>query len=224
MKTKVKNPSEIPCRVSGSKPDVKNCLISVKPNSYWVIPREVGLTRLDPVSTDSELDLSNKDERCNKIVPNTTVLHENGWYLSGYSDGEGSFCISFSPRIKLRTGLEVRPSFSVSQNGDRSEVLRIFLETFGCGTIRPDRSDKTFKYETRNLNDLIEKVIPFFRRFPLKSSKNGDFELFSQVCQMMNKGEHRTKSGLKKIIQLATQMNSSGIRKYNKQDLINFLQ
>ena len=157
-------------------------------------------------------------------IPNTSVLQETGWYLSGYTDGEGSFCISFSLRSKLRIGIEVRPSFSVSQNKDRSEVLRLFQETLDCGTIRPDRSDQTFKFETRNLEALIDKVIPFFKRFPLKSSKNKDFELFSQVCLMMNKGEHLNKTGLKKIIQLATQMNASGKRKYSERDLINLLQ
>lgn len=157
-------------------------------------------------------------------MPNTSVPQEIGWYLSGYTDGEGSFCVSFSPRRKLRIGLEVRPSFSVSQNSDRSEVLNLFQQTLGCGTIRPDRSDKTFKFEIRSLNDLIEKVVPFFRRFPLKSSKNRDFELFAQVCLMMNKGGQREVSVLKEIIQLAVQMNTSGKRKYQAQELFNFLQ
>ena len=156
-------------------------------------------------------------------IPNTSVLQETGWYLSGYTDGEGSFCISFSLRSKLRIGIEVRPSFSVSQNKDRSEVLRLFQQTLDCGTIRPDRSDQTLKFETRNLETLIGKVIPFFKRFPLKSSKNKDFELFSQVCLMMNKGKHLNKTGLKKIIRLATQMNTSGKRKYSERDLINLL-
>ena len=157
-------------------------------------------------------------------MPNTTVPQEIGWYLSGYTDGEGSFCVSFSPRRKLRIGLEVRPSFSVSQNSDRSEVLKLFQQTLGCGTIRPDRSDKTFKFEIRGLNDLVEKVIPFFKRFPLKSSKNRDFELFAQVCQLMNKGEQRKSFGLKRLIRLAVQMNTSGKRKYQAQELFNFLQ
>lgn len=157
-------------------------------------------------------------------MPNTTVPQEIGWYLSGYTDGEGSFCVSFSPRRKLRIGLEVRPSFSVSQNSDRSEVLKLFQQTLDCGTIRPDRSDKTFKFEIRGLNDLIEKVIPFFKRFPLKSSKNRDFELFAQVCLLMNKGEQRKSSGLRRLIRLAVQMNTSGKRKYQAQELFNFLQ
>src|SRR5579864_2891306 len=64
-------------------------------------------------------------------------------YISGYADGEGCFTISISPRATLAVGWEVRPSFSVSQNGDRAEVLYALQAYFGCGSIRPDRSDKT---------------------------------------------------------------------------------
>lgn len=155
-------------------------------------------------------------------MSNTSVSQDVYWYLSGYADGEGSFCISFSPRNKLRTKLEVRPSFSVSQNSDRSEVLKNFQQVFDCGTIRPDRSDRTLKYEVRSLKDLIGKVIPFFRRYPLKSSKNNDFVLFSQVCNILTK-ESISKSDLKDIVQLATQMNVSGKRKYDKQKLLSIL-
>src|SRR5947207_14551655 len=81
-------------------------------------------------------------------------------YISGYADGEGCFTVSISPRRKLRAGWEVRPSFSVSQNGDRAEVLHAFQTYFGCGSIRPDRSDKTVKWETRRLNELAVRVIP----------------------------------------------------------------
>jgi hypothetical protein len=46
-------------------------------------------------------------------------------YISGYADGEGCFTVSISPRAKLLVGWEVRPSFSVGQNGDRAEVLHV---------------------------------------------------------------------------------------------------
>ena len=72
-------------------------------------------------------------------------------YISGYVEGEGCFTISISPRAKLAVGWEVRPSLSVSQNGDRAEVLQLIQAYFGCGSIRPDRSDKTLKWETRRL-------------------------------------------------------------------------
>src|SRR3989338_2082124 len=97
-------------------------------------------------------------------MPNTPALDKDtiGYYLSGYTDGEGSFCVSFSPRPKLRALLEVRPSFSVSQNSDRQEVLQIFKEYLGCGTVRVNPSDRTFKYEVRSIKDLMKKVIPHF--------------------------------------------------------------
>jgi LAGLIDADG endonuclease len=81
-------------------------------------------------------------------------------YISGYADGEGCFTVSISPRASLRVGWEVRPGFSVSQNGDRAEVLHALQAYFGCGSIRPDRSDRTLKWETRRLGDLLERVIP----------------------------------------------------------------
>src|SRR5262249_45146737 len=46
-------------------------------------------------------------------------------YISGYADGEGCFTVSISPQAKLLVGWEVRPSFSVSQNRDRAEVLHV---------------------------------------------------------------------------------------------------
>ena len=57
-------------------------------------------------------------------------------YISGYVDGEGCFTVSISPRRTLSVGWEVRPSLSVSQNGDRAEVLHAIQAYFGCGSIR----------------------------------------------------------------------------------------
>ncbi len=96
-------------------------------------------------------------------------------YFAGFVDGEGCFTVSFSPRSKLLLGWEVRPSFSVSQNADRAEVLLLMQRHFQCGSIRPDRSDKTLKFEVRCLNDLVERIIPFFEANPLLSSKPRDF-------------------------------------------------
>jgi hypothetical protein len=140
-------------------------------------------------------------------------------YISGYVDGEGCFTVSISPRAKLAVGWEVRPCLSVSQNGDRAEVLQLIQTHFGCGSIRPDRSDKTLKWETRRLEDILERVIPHFGDYPLLSSKQLDFERFAHVCHSMAAGEHRTTVGLIKIVELAAQMNPSGKRRYTAEDI-----
>ena len=141
-------------------------------------------------------------------------------YISGYVDGEGCFTVSISPRAKLAVGWEVRPSLSVSQNGDRAEVLQLIQAHFGCGSIRPDRNDKTLKWETRQLEDLLARVIPHFERQPLLSSKRLDFERFAQVCQSMATGEHRTSDGLESIVRLVAQMNPSGKRRYSAEEIL----
>jgi hypothetical protein len=136
-------------------------------------------------------------------------------YISGYADGEGCFTVSIAPRATLAVGWEVRPSFSVSQNGDRAEVLYALQQYFGCGSIRPDRSDKTLKRETRKLDELVGRIVPHFIRFPLLSAKQLDFERFAFVCRLMADGEHRSRLGLLKIVSVAREMNPSGRRRYD---------
>ena len=141
-------------------------------------------------------------------------------YISGYVDGEGCFTVSISPRPTILVGWEVRPSLSVSQNGDRKEVLLEIQRYFGCGSLRPDRSDRTIKWETRSLPVILERVIPHFMRYPMRSGKQRDFELFAEICERMSRGEHRTASGLREIVRLAGAMNPSGKRRFTPETII----
>ena len=143
-------------------------------------------------------------------------------YISGYVDGEGCFTVSFSPRRKLRMGWEVRPSFSVSQNADRAEVLLAIQAYFRCGGSRPDRSDKTLKYEVRDLDNLLTRVIPHFEEYPLMSSKRSDFEKFATICRLLERRRHLTHEGLRDIAILAVTMNSSGKRRFQLAELIDY--
>jgi len=98
--------------------------------------------------------------------------------------------------------------------GDRSEVLLLMQQHFGCGTIRPDRSDRTLKFEVRRLDHLVERIIPFFEVNRLLSSKHRDFERFAAICRLVQASAHRTRAGLREIVDLATAMNPSGKRRY----------
>lgn len=144
-------------------------------------------------------------------------------YISGFIDGEGCFSVSFSKRNKLLVGWETKPSFSASQNEDRAEVLYLMQKYFGCGFIRRDFSDKTLKYEVRGRDDLIQKIIPHFEKYPLMSGKQKDFKLFARICNLMKKEEHKHAKGLRQIMKLAFQMNTSGKRKYTQSEIIDSL-
>jgi hypothetical protein len=144
-------------------------------------------------------------------------------YISGFVDGEGCFCVSFHPSRRHRFGWEVRPSFSVSQNADRAELLYILQQRWRCGFIRPDRSDKTIKFEVRNVRALVEKVLPHFEAYPLASSKQDDVLRFAKICKLVHEGRHLDREGLAEIVRIAMEMNPSGKRKYVGSDILKSL-
>ena len=142
-----------------------------------------------------------------------------GAYLSGYADGEGCFCVTFNRSKRHALGWDIRPSFSVSQNFDRAQILELFQQSFACGTIRPDRSDRTLKFEVRSVPELVRSVIPHFRRYPMLSVKQRDFEVFAEICAMMSRGEHLTATGFSQIAVLAGEINRSGKKKYPRVEI-----
>lgn len=144
-------------------------------------------------------------------------------YISGFIDGEGCFSVSFNYRSKLKTRIEVRPSFSVSQKKYSLSVLKTIQDFFKCGGIRYSRGDGTYKYEVRSINDLISKIIPHFLKYPLITAKKNDFENFTIICKMMKSNLHLNREELRKIIDIAYTMNQSGKKRYAKKDLLRLL-
>jgi len=144
----------------------------------------------------------------------------DAWYVSGFVDGEGSFLVSFSPRERIAIGIETRPSFTISQHQRSAKVLSEIQRFFQCGTIRFNKSDETYKYEVRSLEDIVKYIIPHFERYPLHTSKQFDFIIWKDiVSRMMEKG-HLNPAGLRKIIQAAYRMNNAGARRYAMNDLL----
>ena len=128
----------------------------------------------------------------------------------------------FAVRPKLRTGLEVRPSFSLSLNEKDLELLRNLQAFFGCGWIRESKTDRTFKYEARAVADLLDPIIPHFGRHPLRGSKAKSFAAFRDVCLMIEQGDHLRRDGLRSIIGIAYEMNL-GKRRLARDDLLRAL-
>jgi len=145
------------------------------------------------------------------------------WYITGLSEGEGCFSVSFNLRKRLKVGIETRPSFSISLNKRDLELIKKIREYFQCGGIRFSRGDFTYKFEVRSIKDLVEKIIPHFERYPLQGSKAEDFEKFKKICKMVRANLHLSPRYLEEIIDLAYSMTPSGKRKYTKEDLLRVL-
>ncbi len=144
-------------------------------------------------------------------------------YITWFVDWEWCFSISFNRREKLKTKIEVRPSFSISQNRRSKDILFKIRDFFSCWAIRFSKNDQTYKYEVRSIKDLTKIIIPHFRKFELMTNKKLDFEKFDYICKLISETKHRNFNYLKEIIELSYNMNFSWKKKYKKQELLSII-
>ncbi len=132
-------------------------------------------------------------------------------YVAGYVDGEGSFSVTVNRNPTSRFKYQLVPEFHVSQNGDRREVLDLIRKRMNCGYIkRYGRKDRVMVFVVRRRQDLLTKVIPFFERVPLISSKQLEFETFANVVRAMALGKHLGENGFSQVLELGLSMNGHG--------------
>lgn len=143
---------------------------------------------------------------------------ETGCYLAGFADGEGSFNVSFRPREDYKHPWKVSLCFNISQRDP--VILSLYKRHLQCGTMRT-RKDGVWYYEVNNLNAILENVIPFFTRFNfLSAKKKRDFSKFKQLAEIMKNGEHLTRKGVERILDIRRDMNDGGKRTYHDGEVL----
>jgi hypothetical protein len=141
-----------------------------------------------------------------------------GYYLAGFTDGEGSFNVSFRPREDYQIPWKVSLCFNISQKD--KVILALCKRYFQCGTLR-SRPDGVWYFEVNNFSAIIENIIPFFRKYGfLSAKKKNDFEKFRQVAELVKQNQHLTSDGIKKIMQIRNTMNDGGNRKYTDEEIL----
>ncbi len=128
-------------------------------------------------------------------------------WITGFIDGEGCFSIGFSKRTNLRAGIEARPSFAVGQDMSSRPAMEELCQYFQSPLTQLRIDKHIVKYETRSLKHLREVVVPHFEKHPLRSYKAEDFLKFKRVVELMTKGRHLDKDGMRKILSLGYAMN-----------------
>ena len=126
-------------------------------------------------------------------------------WVVGFVDGEGCFHVAINKLPKMTLGWQVLPEFRIVQH-QRDEILLHQIKSFfKFGEVRKNHDDRK-EFRVRGLKNL-NSIIKFFKKYPLKTSKRKNFEVFSEIITLMNNGQHLTNSGLKKIANLASKMN-----------------
>ena len=142
-----------------------------------------------------------------------------GWIV-GFVDGEGCFSVSIfrNPTAKTKTGWQIFSEFVVSQGESSRKSLNKIMRYFKCGYIivnkrKDNHHEHMLKYCVRSINDLREKIIPFFDKHQLVTRKNKDFKIFKKIVNLIYQQKHLSKNGMIRIARLISTMNR---KKYPK--------
>jgi LAGLIDADG endonuclease len=128
-------------------------------------------------------------------------------WVVGFVDGEGCFFVGINPHPDMTCQFQVLPEFTVVQHRKDIQILYALKAFFGCGVVRTNHAER-MAFRVRGLEHLMEKVVPFFEKHPLKSKKRIDFLKFREVLRRMAGGEHLTVEGIEKIRALASTMST----------------
>jgi len=130
----------------------------------------------------------------------------NPWFITGFTDGEGSWGLSISQDPTRKMGFNISPKFTIGLHNKDIDLLQRIVAQFGVGKIYVG-SNNLIRWQVSSIEDLTKVIIPFFNKYPLISKKRGDFEIFKQIVELINNKEHMTPIGLQKIINLKASLN-----------------
>ena len=125
-------------------------------------------------------------------------------WIVGFVDGEGVFHISIKEN-------EIIPEFAIIQHQQDVQVLHAMKAYFGCGVVRKCHNNR-LAYQVRGIEQLMEHIVPFFEKHPLKTKKNLDFIWFRKVLIKITRREHLTFDGFEEIQKIEGKMNRSNLR------------
>jgi len=141
-----------------------------------------------------------------------------GWVV-GFVDGEGCFSIAIQRSRDVKLGWQVFPEFVVTQGAKILSALQVLQQFYDCGRIYVNRrhdnhKEPLYRFCVRAVNDLRQRVIPFFRENRLRTAKQQSFELFCSVLEMMETRDHLTIDGLKRIANIVQQINRQKVPRF----------
>ena len=138
-------------------------------------------------------------------------------YVVGLTDGEGCFHVNMWKSSSYKVGYGIQVHFYIKMQERDRALLEKVKNTLECGAVyfqKEARSNhcQCYRYTVSSHKDILTKVIPFFKQYPLHSaSKQKSFKAFCQVASLIEKKKHLTEAGIIKIRALKSHMNQKTV-------------
>ena len=126
-------------------------------------------------------------------------------WLAGFTTGEGCFYIKLVKSINSRQGFSVQLLFQLTQHTRDELLMRSLIDYLNSGTVIKDKD--TYVFQVTKFLDITDKIIPFFKDYPVIGSKSEDYNDWLKVVELMKNKAHLTKEGLDSIRLIKAGMN-----------------
>src|SRR3989344_1014283 len=145
-------------------------------------------------------------------------------YLLGFADGEGCFCIALKNQKSAKMRWVLDPVFHITQHVRSKKILQDLQKFMDCGSVIKKYGQKdTMIFIVQSRRELVDKVIPFFRKNKL-IVKRKNFEIFAEVVESLDKHKHRNLKDFRKLVKKVFVMNNEGkYRKYKLEEVLSSL-
>jgi len=126
---------------------------------------------------------------------------ENPEWLAGFVIAEGCFFVNTQKSATHKLKKSVQLEFNVTQHSRDELLVKSLINFLSCGNAYKDKN--VYRYRVTKFLDLIDKIIPLFKKYLILGEKSKDFYDFCKIVDMM-----KTKEGLERICIIKTRVNT----------------
>lgn len=84
-------------------------------------------------------------------------------------------------------------------------MRKLLIDYLNSGTVIKDKD--TYVFQVTKFSDITDKILPFFKEYPVIGSKSEDYNDWLKVVELMKNKAHLTKEGLDSIRLIKAGMN-----------------
>ena len=126
-------------------------------------------------------------------------------WLAGFTSAEGCFYVVVT-KSKTRVGFAVFLVFEIAQHQRDHILLVSFISFFNAGSVMKYKNASF--YRVKKFDDIVNKIIPFFKKYPILGVKALDFADLCKAAELMKDKKHLTAEGLEEIRKIKAGMNT----------------
>jgi len=134
------------------------------------------------------------------LLPLKTI--NDPYWIAGFVNAEGCFSIDIVKSSGNKLGFQIRLRFRITQHIRDELLMQSFADNLNCGFIEKYPKGNAVNYCVLKFSDITDKIIPFFKQYPIVGKKSKYFSGFCEAADLMCKKQHLTASGFERIKQI----------------------